>query len=118
MKRTRVAMVLEFLALSAAWGFTQDADEIEHILTVERAGAKECHMLRETMTAMMERLDPGRFVRIHRCTIVNLEYVRELRSLCGGGYTVFMRDGTQLALSRTYRSNLKAKSLSDSDYLK
>ena len=42
---------------------------------------KENHILRETMTAAAERLDPNRFVRIHRSRIVNLDHVREIRPL-------------------------------------
>ena len=69
---------------------------------------KEAHLLRETMAAVTERLASPRFVRIHRSRIVNLDYVRELRPLWGGDYTVLMRDGTQLTLSRTYRATLEA----------
>ena len=69
---------------------------------------KEGHMLRETMETVSNRLDPSRFARIHRSTIVNLDYVREIRPLWGGDYTVLMRDGAQLSLSRTYRSSLQA----------
>jgi two-component system LytT family response regulator len=60
-------------------------------------------MLRETMMAAAERLDPNRFVRIHRSRIVNLDHVREIRPLWGGDYSVLMRDGTELTMSRTYR---------------
>ena len=69
---------------------------------------KECHLLRETMTALSDRLDPDRFVRIHRSRIVNLDYIREIRPLWGGDYTVLMRDGTELTMSRTYRANLQS----------
>lgn len=69
---------------------------------------KESHMLRETMTAAAEQLDPNRFVRIHRSRIVNLDYVREIRPLWGGDYSVLMRDGTELTMSRTYRAILQA----------
>ena len=69
---------------------------------------REAHLLRETMGAVTERLASPRFVRIHRSRIVNLDHVRELRPLWGGDYTVLMRDGTQLTLSRTYRATLEA----------
>jgi two-component system, LytTR family, response regulator len=68
---------------------------------------KESHMLRETMSAASERLDPTRFVRIHRSRIVNLDYIREIRPLWGGDYSVLMRDGTELTMSRTYRASLQ-----------
>jgi two-component system LytT family response regulator len=69
---------------------------------------KEGHMLRETMETMSKRFDPSRFARIHRSTIVNLDYVREIRPLRGGDHRVLMRDGAQLTLSRTYRPNIQA----------
>jgi two-component system LytT family response regulator len=68
---------------------------------------RESHLLRETMSAASERLDPTRFVRIHRSRIVNLDYVREIRPLWGGDYCVLMRDGTELTMSRTYRVSLQ-----------
>jgi two-component system, LytTR family, response regulator len=65
---------------------------------------KSGHLVREKMGTMEKRLDPRRFVRIHRSTIVNLDFIRELRPLWGGDYRVFLHDGTQLTLSRNYRS--------------
>lgn len=61
------------------------------------------HMLRHTMAGVLVRLDPMQFKRIHRSTIVNLDYVRDLQPWTGGDLTVFMCDGTRLTLSRTYR---------------
>ena len=69
---------------------------------------KESHMLRQTMAAAVERLDPNRFVRIHRSRIVNLDHVREIRPLWGGDYSVLMRDGTELTMSRTYRMSFQS----------
>ena len=69
---------------------------------------KESHLLRETMTAAAAHLDPNRFVRIHRSRIVNLDHVREIRPLWGGDYSVWLRDGTELTMSRTYRANMQA----------
>jgi two-component system, LytTR family, response regulator len=69
---------------------------------------KESHMLRETMAAAVARLDPNRFVRIHRSRIVNLDHVREIRPLWGGDYSVLLRDGTELIMSRTYRAGFQS----------
>ncbi len=68
----------------------------------------EKHFMRETLCALEKRLEPGRFQRIHRSLIVNLDRVRELQPLCHGDYAVILRDGRQLTLSRTYRSKLEA----------
>lgn len=67
----------------------------------------ESHLLRETMTGLEARLDPGRFVRIHRTAIVNIDEVKELQPLFHGEYQVVLRDGTQLTLSRGYRDRLQ-----------
>ena len=64
------------------------------------------HLLRETMNNLEARLDPERFWRIHRSTLVNVDRIRELQPLFHGDYVVILRDGTELTLSRTYRRNL------------
>jgi two-component system, LytTR family, response regulator len=70
---------------------------------------KSSHLVRETMTTMEARLDPTRFARIHRSAIVNLDFIRELHPLWGGDYRVILQDGTQLTLSRNYRSVLRER---------
>ncbi len=62
--------------------------------------------LRETIKHLEARLDPDRFVRIHRSTIVNVEHVREIRPWYTGEYIVVMAGGQELTLSRGYRANL------------
>jgi two-component system LytT family response regulator len=70
---------------------------------------RERHLLRETMAALEEKLDPEQFVRIHRSTMVNLERVRELEPYFHGDYVLRLADGTKLTLSRTYRERLQAR---------
>lgn len=69
---------------------------------------KSSHLLRETMQRLEEELDPGRFVRIHRSTIVNIERIKELHPFFKGEYVVQLQDGTQLKLSRGYRERLES----------
>jgi two-component system LytT family response regulator len=69
--------------------------------------AGESHLLRETMTGLEGRLEPNRFVRIHRTAIVNIDRIKELQPLFHGEYQVILRDGTQLTLSRGYRDRLQ-----------
>jgi two-component system LytT family response regulator len=64
---------------------------------------KESYLLRETITNMEGQMDPARFLRIHRSTIVNIDRVKELQPWFHGEYRVLLRDGTQLVLSRSYR---------------
>lgn len=58
------------------------------------------HLLRETMKNIEGRLDPDRFIRIHRSTIVNTDRIKELHPLFHGEYAVILRDGTRLTASR------------------
>ena len=65
-------------------------------------------LLRETMANLEERLDPDRFARIHRSTIVNLKRVKELEPWFHGDYVVRLHDGQKLTLSRSHRARLLA----------
>lgn len=65
-------------------------------------------LVRETLQEMERKLDPRKFLRIHRSYVVNLEHVRRVESALYGDYAVFMSDGTRLRLSRSYRAKLKA----------
>lgn len=68
---------------------------------------KDSHLVRESLGTLENELDPSRFVRIHRSTIVNIDSVGELQPWFHGDCRVLMRDGTQLMLSRNYRSRLE-----------
>jgi two-component system LytT family response regulator len=65
------------------------------------------HLMRETMSSLETKLDPTRFIRIHRSTIVNSDAIAELEPLFQGDYVVILRNGTRLTSSRGYRSNLQ-----------
>ena len=64
------------------------------------------HLVRETIQSLEASLDPDRFLRIHRSTIVNLDRVREIQPLVHGEHRVVLKDGTKLSLSRGYRDRL------------
>lgn len=66
-------------------------------------------LLRTTMNELEGRLDPELFVRIHRATIVNVDRVREIQPSEHGDFTIVLRDGTNLRLSRTYRDRLLSR---------
>ena len=68
---------------------------------------EESHLFRETMNRMESRLDPKRFVRIHRSRIVNTERIKELQPWFNGEYVVVLRNGARLPLSRGYRDKLQ-----------
>ncbi len=68
--------------------------------------ATETHLLRETMAGLEERLDPQFFLRVHRSSIVNLQFVKEVRSEPHGEFTVVLVDGQKVVMSRSYRSRI------------
>lgn len=68
---------------------------------------KENHLLREAISTLQSRLDPTKFLRIHRSTIVNVDRIRELHSWFHGEYQVILQTGKQLLLTRSYRENLQ-----------
>jgi two-component system LytT family response regulator len=67
---------------------------------------RESHLVRETMNRLASKLDPDKFLRIHRSTLVNIERIKELQPLFSGDYVVILRDGKQLTLSRSYRDKM------------
>jgi two-component system LytT family response regulator len=67
---------------------------------------RETHLLRETMTHLEDRLDPHTFLRVHRSFIVNLQYVKEVRTEHDGESSVIMLDGHRIAMSRSYKSRI------------
>ncbi|MEO1075395.1 MAG: LytTR family DNA-binding domain-containing protein [Bacteroidota bacterium] len=85
-----------------------DVDWIEasgNYVTVHAGGAR--HLIRTSLTRVASRLDPRRFLRIHRSTVVHLDRVRSLVPASHGDYTVVLLDGTTLNMSRTYREHLQ-----------
>jgi len=99
------------LIKSAGRVFFLKADEIDYVraedyyvrLHVGRKG----HLLRETMNELESKLDPTKFLRIHRSTIVNIERIRELQQHFNGEYIVLLHDGTEHKLSRSRREQLQ-----------
>src|ERR1700739_51653 len=66
----------------------------------------ETHLLRETMASMEQRLDPKSFLRVHRSAIVNLQYVKEVRTEAQGDFVVQLVNGQRVAMSRSYHARI------------
>ena len=64
---------------------------------------RESHLIRETMNGIEAKLNPDKFLRIHRSTVVNIDRIKELHPMFSGDYAVILRSGTELTLSRNYR---------------
>ena len=64
------------------------------------------HVIREALQTLEERLDPTRFMRVHRSAIVQLDRVDTLLRGAGGDYEIQLKDGTRLRVSRSRREDL------------
>ena len=67
------------------------------------------YLKRDTMNKMEKRIDPVKFARIHRSTIVNIDHIKELQSWSHGDYIAILKNGEKLNVSRRYRENLFGK---------
>ncbi|MEO7735859.1 MAG: LytTR family DNA-binding domain-containing protein [Kofleriaceae bacterium] len=74
--------------------------EGKHVRVHETGGE---HVLRESLAELEARLDPARFVRVHRGDIVNLAFVVRLDALFHGDSVAELDDGTSVVVSRTHR---------------
>lgn len=66
----------------------------------------ETHLLRETMANLEDKLDPETFLRVHRSSFVNLQYVKEVRTEPNGDFSVVLVGGHKVPMSRGYRSRV------------
>ena len=86
---------------------TADVDWIrsaDNYITIG-AGGRE-YLLRETMDGIERELDPQRFVRVHRSSIVQVDRIVELQPSFHGDFSIVLKDGSRLTLSRSYRDRV------------
>ena len=87
-------------------------DEIDWIEAadnyVEIHVGKQVHLMRETLSNLEQRLQPHRFLRIHRSRLVNADRIKEMHPLFHGEYELVLHDGTRLTSSRHYREVLQS----------
>lgn len=87
------------------------AEEVSHLeaegdyVCLHAAGGRT-HLIRATLNDLESQLDPVRFVRVHRSTIVAAARVREIHTLSSRDYLLRLADGTELRMSRNYRDRL------------
>jgi two-component system LytT family response regulator len=87
--------------------------KVEEIDWVEAEGkyvrlhvGRESYLVREAIGSLEAQLDPKKFLRVHRSTIVNVDRVRELQPWFHQDYKIILHDGTELTLSRSCRKKL------------
>lgn len=69
---------------------------------------RESHLIRGTMQSLETKLDPEKFVRVHRSVIVNIEKVKEIYPRSNGDQDLVLQNGQQLMLSRNFRDRFFA----------
>ncbi|HLJ48086.1 MAG TPA: LytTR family DNA-binding domain-containing protein [Bryobacteraceae bacterium] len=89
---------------------TADIDWIEAagVYANLHIGGKEM-LYRAALNDLAERLDPLRFVRVHRSAIVNIESILHLEPISHGEFEVILKDGSRPRISRTYRRELEKR---------
>jgi two-component system LytT family response regulator len=86
-------------------------DQIDYIVAdgpyAELHTGDRRHVIRESMQTLEERLDPSRFMRVHRSMIVRLDLVDTLHRGAGGDYEVQLKNGVRVKVSRSRREALE-----------
>ena len=66
-------------------------------------------LYRSPLAELIARLDPARFIRVHRSTIVNIEEMQQLEPISHGEFDVLLKSGTRTRISRSFRSCLEKR---------
>jgi len=86
-------------------------DDIDWIEATDKLAVlhvgKHAWSLRDSLSRLEKRLDPERFMRVHRSSIVNISRIDELQTWAKGDYFIRLRDGTRLTTGPAYRSNVQ-----------
>ena len=86
---------------------TEDVDWIEAERNYIRLHVRgQRHLMRENLSRIEGSLDPSKFCRIHRSTIVNIDRIHAVESVTRGEYVVTLHDGTKLTSGRSFRERL------------
>ena len=67
------------------------------------------YLHRQTLKSILNQLNPEKFIRIHKSTIINLDKIQSVESRYNGDYNIILVNGTMVRLSRTFVSNFKTK---------
>lgn len=110
--RRERAFPVRFLVRDARGGlYFVRADDVEWVEAEENYvrlhAAGRSHLVRDTMTAFRAKLDPARFVRVHRSAIVNVDRIARVEPYARGEYTLTLADGTKITSSRAHSDDLR-----------
>ncbi|MEO0558097.1 MAG: response regulator [Bacteroidota bacterium] len=87
--------------------WVEAAGDYAKLHTLRAGGARKTYLASQGIGALEERLDPDRFARVHRSTIVALDALRALERDNSGGFTVRLSDGAVVRVSRTYAETIR-----------
>jgi len=109
------AMLKRILVRDRGHIFPLATDEIEYLKSEEKytviAARKQTFLVRIGLSELSTRLDPGKFIRIHRSTLINLDFVESMKADDQSQLQIQMRDGTQLVANREASKMLRSMSI-------
>lgn len=102
---SRLGDRLQFLDLRRVTHFHAE-DKLTYAMSEGRA-----HCVDYAIAELERKLDPKKFTRIHRATVVNVDWIKEVTSLPGGALNIRLKDGrdTDLAVARARAREFKAR---------
>ena len=110
--RTTSALPKRFVVRSPRGHYFVRAEDIETATAegnyVALAAGGRIHLVRETMKSFESKVDPARFVRIHRSTIVSIDRIARIEPLGHGAYRITMLSGARFDSSPTYGARIQA----------
>lgn len=77
-------------------------------LSGSQPGSKKI-LYRSSLAELVDRLDPARFIRVHRSTMVNIESILQLEPISHGEFDVVLKSGARTRISRSYRAQLEQR---------
>jgi two-component system LytT family response regulator len=110
--RREKALVAERLAIKVGGKIlflrVDDIDWVEAVDNHARLHVgRQTHLVRDTLTRLETRLPAGRFLRVHRSTIVNVSRIVEVQPWFQGDYVLILADGTRVTTGRSYRQKVQ-----------
>jgi two-component system LytT family response regulator len=79
----------------------------DHYLSVNWGG--RVHLIRGSLRILQHQLDPGTFIRVHRCAMVRIAGIKAIRERGRGDYAIELRDGSAVPISRSYHKAIRAR---------
>ena len=90
-------------------------DEIDYMEAtgnyIKLVTANGSRLIRETMNNIERKLEPQKFIRVHRSFIVKVEMIKELKPYFNGEYIIVLKSGKEIKSSKTYKSTITEKLL-------